>query len=109
MNRQSDRIYRDLVDANLVMRSVPKPINERKMTLNDLTLKDSRAEPHAQHRFRVELLVNTRSQPSETILIREVIADAERDAAALAIQSIKKEFPTVAWLNIDLWYLEEIE
>ena len=64
--------------------------------------------PHSQHRFRVELLVNTQLQPSETILVKEVIADGESDAANLAVRLVKKEYPTASWLKIDPWYVEEI-
>jgi hypothetical protein len=60
------------------------------------------------HRFRVELLVNTQQQPSETILVKEVLADGERDAADIAVRLLKKEFPTTEWTKIDPWFVEEI-
>ena len=61
-----------------------------------------------QHRFRVELLVNTQTQPSETMLVKEVIAKGEKDAAQLAIRLVRKENPATAWVRIDPWYVEEI-
>jgi hypothetical protein len=64
--------------------------------------------PQNQHRFRVELLVNTQLQPLETILVKEVIAIGERDASDLAVRLIRKEYPTASWVKIDPWYVEEI-
>lgn len=60
------------------------------------------------HRFRVELLVNTRLQPSETMLVKEVIALGEGDAANVAIRMLLKENPATTWIRIDPWYVEEI-
>ncbi|MBA2689407.1 MAG: hypothetical protein H0U63_01225 [Burkholderiales bacterium] len=64
--------------------------------------------PAGQHRFRVELLVNTPAQPSDTILVKEVIAAGEKDAADLAIRLLMKENPTTTWIKIAFWYAEEI-
>ena len=64
--------------------------------------------PQTHHRFRVELLVNTEMQPTDTIMVREVIAEGEEDAADLAIRWLQKEYPSASWVKIDPWYIEEI-
>ena len=64
--------------------------------------------PRNQQRFRVELLVNTQAQPSETMLVKEVIARGAHDAAELAVRLLMKENPTTTWVKIDPWYVEEI-
>ena len=64
--------------------------------------------PNTRQIFRVELLVNTKIQPLEIILVKEVIARGEEDAAILAIFLIKKEYPSARWVKIDPWYVERI-
>ena len=71
-------------------------------------MKNIKAAQNTQHRFRVELLVNTQAQPSQTMLVKEVLAKGEKDAARLAVRMLMKEHPTTAWVRIDPWYVEEI-
>jgi hypothetical protein len=71
-------------------------------------MKNMKTTQNTQHRFRVELLVNTQAQPAETMLVKEVIAKGEKDAAQLAVRLLMKENPTTTWVRIDPWYVEEI-
>lgn len=71
-------------------------------------MKNMKTALNNQHRFRVELLVNTQAQPSETMLVKEVIAKGEKHATQLAISLLRKENPTTTWVRIDPWYVEEI-
>jgi hypothetical protein len=59
-------------------------------------------------RFRVELLVNTRSALMEMMYVKEVVAVGEEAAAEAAIRMLKGEYPSVRWTKIDPWYVERL-
>ena len=61
-----------------------------------------------QQRFRVELLVNTQLHPTESMLVKEVIATSVDDATEIAIRLLQKEYPTASWVKIDPWHVEAI-
>ena len=73
-----------------------------------MSVSEYQMKSEMQQRFRVELLASTQLQPTETILVKEVLAKGKHDAVSIAVNLIKKEFPTVGWVKIDPWHVEEI-
>jgi len=64
--------------------------------------------PQTRQRFRVGLVVNTRLQTSNTMLVKEVVARGERDAIERAVRMVQRGFPGAGWVDIEAWYVERV-